>query len=170
MIEGEKVDLRIADQRDVDTIYEWENDQQYWLVSDTVAPYSREEIHAFIEESNDIFMNNQQRFIIQTKTQEIVGCVDLFDFDQKNKRVGVGILVNDVFRGKGLGKEALELLKEFAFSELDCHCLYADVMVTNENSAHLFASVGFKQVGLKKDWMWDGERFIDEYMYQIVKE
>ena len=42
---------------------------------------------------------------------EAIGLIDLFDFDAKNKRVGIGIIIqNEVDRNNGFGKEAFKVL------------------------------------------------------------
>ena len=33
--------LRALEPTDLDTLYRWENDTSVWVVSDTIAPYSR---------------------------------------------------------------------------------------------------------------------------------
>ena len=65
MLSGKLVSLRATEPADVDSIYEWENDPENWLVSDTVAPYSRHQILQFINQSNDIYMSHQCRFMIE---------------------------------------------------------------------------------------------------------
>jgi diamine N-acetyltransferase len=165
-LEGSKVKLRIASSEDVEDIFHWENDTDHWLVSDTSVPYSLEQIENFILRDNDIYTSNQTRFMVVSRSNEKAGCVDLFDFDPKNKRVGMGILMDKRFRGQGFGLEAIQLLADYCFEALDVHCVYAEVLETNEASSHIFESCGFLKTGVKKDWLSDGERFVDQLFYQ----
>ena len=100
-----------------------------------------------------------------------IGCVDLFDFDPKNKRAGVGILIADrKDRGKGFATEALHLIMDYGFEILDLHQIYSNVRVDNENSVALFKRVGFEITGLKQDWIYDHGKFYDEYTMQYIKK
>jgi diamine N-acetyltransferase len=169
MLKGEKIALRAAEPSDVDVIYSWENDPENWLVSNTVAPYSKHQILQFIEDANDIFASNQLRLIISNHQQEAVGCMDLFDFDHKNKRVGLGVLVDENHRGKGYAQEALLLTINYCFNLLEVHSLYAEVLSSNKSSQRLFESAGFIQTGIKKEWLWAGQDYVDQIFYQLIR-
>ncbi|MEX0273234.1 MAG: GNAT family N-acetyltransferase, partial [Flavobacteriaceae bacterium] len=96
---------------------------------------------------------------------------DLFDFDPRNQRAGVGIVVlEEENRNKGVGAEALQLVCEYAFSILGCHQLYANILEENERSIHLFKKLGFELVGNKKDWIFTHGKFKDELLFQKVRE
>ncbi len=170
MLKGERCFLRQASLDDIDDIVRWENDTDHWLVSSTTTSYSKEEVAHFIKNENDIFINNQMRLMIFTHEKHPLGCIDLYDLDVNNKRVGVGILIDQAYRGKGFGHEALQLLSNFCFHQLDVRSIYADVLVTNTSSIRLFESAGFKLFGTKKDWVWDGDQFIDQNFYQRIKD
>ena len=65
--------------------------------------------------------------------------IDLFDFDFKNSRAGVGILVKEpTDRLKGYGREALKLLVDYSFGHLNLHQLYCHISEENEASIKLF--------------------------------
>lgn len=169
MLKGKSVQLRAAEPEDVDQIFKWENDPDNWLVSNTIAPYSKHQILQFIENSNDIFVSNQLRLMITLHSGETVGCIDLFDFDPKNKRVGLGVLMDADYRGKGYASEALQLTLSYGFDLLELHSFFAEVISTNKGSQHLFERVGFERSGVKKEWLWSGDRFVDQIFYQIFK-
>ena len=166
-LKGERCFLRQASKKDVDDIVRWENDTDHWLVSNTSTSYSKDEVEHFIEHENDIFINHQMRLMIINDAENSVGCIDLYDFDVNNKRVGVGILIDPDYRGKGFGIEALLVLSRFCFEHLDVRSIYADVLISNTSSVKLFESAGFELCGTKKDWLWDGNDFIDQNFYQL---
>ena len=169
ILTGELCTLRQAAIGDVATIVEWENNTDHWLVSNTKSSYSKEEVKHFIEHENDIFINQQMRLMIINGSNESVGCIDLYDFDVNNKRVGIGILIDPAFRGKGFGIEALTILCRFCFDHLDVRSIYTDVLVNNFSSIRLFESAGFQLNGTKKGWLWDGAEFIDQHFYQLFR-
>jgi len=96
--------------------------------------------------------------------------IDLFDFDPKNLRAGLGIVILDENdRGKGIGEEALSLLIAYAFSILNLHQLYANILEENTISRHLFERLGFEKVGVKKEWLMFKGAFKNEVLYQKIK-
>ena len=95
-----------------------------------------------------------------------LGCIDLFDFDPVNMRVGVGVLIDPQFRGKGYGKAAIALVMKYCAEELKVRQLYAEVLESNRASQVIFESMGFTESGKKKQWMLDGETFVDQIFYQ----
>ena len=92
--------------------------------------------------------------------------MDLFDFEPLHRRAGVGIVIIDKFRDKGLGKIALDLLMNHSKKNLNINCLYANIAFENIASIGLFESSGFVKVGLKKSWNFYHNSFHDEYLYQ----
>lgn len=168
IIQGDSIRLRQASDRDVDAIYNWENDVEHWFVSDTVAPYSREEILQFVQSANDIFLDGQMRLIIENLEGELVGCIDFFAFDLKNKRVGLGILIDAAYRGHGFGKEAVKLAYTYAFESLEVHSVFAEVAETNIGSQKIFIASGFAHTATKLDWLWDGQEFQNQLVFQKI--
>ncbi|MDG4717295.1 GNAT family N-acetyltransferase [Winogradskyella marincola] len=167
---GEHIYLRALEPEDLDFVYEIENDTSLWTLSDTQTPYSRFLIKQYLENAQqDIFEAKQLRLVICTAEGGAIGLIDVFDFDIKNKRAGIGILIKDqANRYKGYGKEALNLLVNYCFKTLHLHQVYANISETNAASLALFENNGFKKIGLKKDWSFDGQKFSNEYMLQRI--
>ncbi|MCD8529694.1 MAG: GNAT family N-acetyltransferase, partial [Flavobacterium sp.] len=102
-------------------------------------------------------------------TFEAVGLIDLFDFDPKNNRAGVGIVIsNESNRNSGIGSEALQLVINYAFNQLQLHQLYANIGSNNEISISLFTKFGFQKIGVKKDWNKINNQYEDEMLYQLI--
>jgi len=168
-LRGQHILLRAAEPSDVDAIFDWENDPSNWLVSGTVAPYSKHQIQSFIENNNDVFVSHQLRLMIQIEYGKAIGCVDFFDFDPKNHHIGMGILIDTEYRGKGYGIEAIGLACEYGFDMLELRTIYAEVLESNESSLRLFEKNGFERKGLKTDWLWDGQSYQNQIFLQKIK-
>lgn len=52
---------------------------------------------------------------------------------------------------KGYGKEALMLLKKYAFEEIDCHRFWLDVRMHNKIAINLYKKLGFVEEGILRD-------------------
>lgn len=96
-----------------------------------------------------------------------MGLVDLFEFDPKNRRAGLGIIVlEEERRNKGVGSEAVRLVLGYAFGVLELRQLYANVLEENHRSVHLFKKLGFEEVGVKKDWILSEGKYKNEILFQ----
>ena len=169
-LKGEHIYLRALEPEDLEFVYAIENDEAVWEISNTQTPYSRYLIKQYLEQAHkDIFEVKQLRLVISHYDQEVLGLIDLFDFDFKNKRAGIGILIKDEKnRTKGYGKEALKLLINYGFSHLGLHQLYCNISEENQASIQLFSNQGFKNIGLKKDWNYVNGSFKNEYLFQLI--
>ncbi len=169
-LEGEHIYLRALEPEDLDFLYELENNTAIWEISGTTTPYAKHVLKFYLENAHkDIYEVKQLRLSICNKDKQVIGLIDLFDFDPKNRRAGVGIIVlKDKNRNKGIGAEALSLLCNYAFNSLDLRQLYANVMLDNAASIHLFKKNGFKEVGVKKDWIYSNGVYKDEILYQKI--
>ena len=171
-LKGKHIYLRALEPEDLEFIHETENDESLWEISNTETPYSKYLIKQYLEESHkDIYQVKQLRLVISNYENEALGLIDLFDFDFKNRRAGVGILVRDLSdRNNGYGSEALKLLTNYSFTHLNLHQLYCNITEGNSASIKLFIGQGFKEVGLKKDWNLVSGSFKNEYLYQLINE
>jgi diamine N-acetyltransferase len=168
---GTNLFLRALEPEDLEFIYHIENDESIWHVSNTQTPYSKFLIRQYLENAHqDIFEVKQLRLAIcKTNTSEAIGLIDLFDFDPVNHRAGIGIVIQkETNRGNGIGKEALGLLIDYSFKQLQLHQLYANIGTDNEPSLNLFATFGFQKIGIKKDWIFRNNSFHDEAIFQLV--
>ena len=169
-LKGENIYLRALEPEDLAFVHEIENDETIWEISNTQTPFSKFIIKQYIENAHkDIYEVKQLRLIISSYKDEPLGMIDIYDFDFKNSRAGIGILIkNNETRGKGYGTEALKLLVSYCFTHLSLHQLYCNISEENETSIKLFKNQGFKQVGLKKDWNYVNNSYKNEYLFQLI--
>ena len=107
--------------------------------------------------------------ICNNANAEAVGFIDLFDFDPKHNRVGVGIVIfSEGNKRKGFASEALKLICNYAFKHLNVHQVFAGITAENEGSIQLFEKTGFEKSGIKKDWIFSNGNYKDEYFYQLT--
>lgn len=171
-LKGKNIFLRALEPEDLEFIHSIENDESIWEISNTQTPYSKFLIKQYLEHAHkDIFEVKQLRLVISTYDAVTIGMIDLFDFDFKNRRAGVGILVkNSKDRLKGYGYEALKLLIDYSFKHLDLHQLYCNISEENDSSIKLFSKVGFKEIGLKKEWNYVNGSYKNEYLFQLINK
>ena len=171
-LKGDNIFLRALEPSDLDFLYELENEESLWIVGNTITPYSRFILKEYIANSyRDIYEVKQLRLVIcKTEDEGPIGLIDLFDFDPKNKRIAVGIVIFlDKDKQKGFASESLNLISNYAFERLNVHQIYAGITEDNLGSIRLFENAGYKRNGIKKDWTFSEEGFKDEYFYQLIR-
>jgi len=169
-LKGKHIYLRALEPEDLEFIHTIENDESLWELSNTITPYSKFLIKQYLEHSHkDIFEVKQLRLVISNYEDKALGMIDLFDFDFKHRRAGVGVLVKEPNeRFKGYGREALKLLIDYSFTHLDLNQLYCNISEENDASIKLFSNQGFKKIGLKKDWNFVNGSYKNEYLFQLI--
>lgn len=170
-ISEEKISLRIAEPQDAQKIYDWENDRSLWRVSETSNPISMFQIEQFLLCNSDLASNRQLRLMIDLKeTGKSIGCVDLFEYDPFNGRIGIGILIEEAYRKQGFAQKAIALCIDYLFNNVMVHQIHCLIDEQNTESQHLFEKMGFKLCGRRKDWIKTPEGYIDAVFYQNVKQ
>lgn len=170
-LKGRNLYLRALEPEDLEFVHGIENDEAIWNVSNTQTPYSKFLIRQYLENAHqDIYEAKQLRLAIcKNNSDEAIGLIDLFDFDPRNKRAGIGIVIQNLAeRGHGYGAESLELLINYSFNHLNLHQLYANIGLENETSIKLFTTFGFQKCGVKKDWNLIENTYQDEALFQLI--
>lgn len=169
---GNIISLRALEPTDLDFLFQIENNETFWTVSNTQKPFSRFILQQYLENSHqDIYQIKQLRLIVvENKSENPVGMIDLFDFDPKHKRAGIGILIRPSAQNKGYASEALKLLINYTFKHLDLHQVYSNITEDNTTSIQLFRKAGFIETGLKKDWTYSNGEFKNELLYQKIND
>ncbi len=169
----EKINLRALEPEDLELLYEWENNESYWIISNTVVPFSKFTLKRYLENSHkNIYETGQLRLMIDIiDDKKPIGAIDLFDFDPFHKRAGLGILIADEKeRKKGFATMALKCLISYCFNTLQLHQLYCNILSNNGESIDLFKKLGFIQIGIKKEWINTSDGYLDEYMFQLINK
>ena len=109
-LKGKNIYLRALEPTDLDFLYLLENDEDLWEVSNTTTPYSKFVLKQYLDNAHrDIYEIKQLRLVLcDNQTEAVLGFVDLFDFDPKHRKVGIGVVIFlEKERGKGFALEAL---------------------------------------------------------------
>ena len=166
--------MRKIEPSDLPFLYQWENDATMWADSDTHNPLSRHDLHQYIENTTgDIYRDGQLRLIIEESqlstlnsqlSTKIVGCIDLFDFDARNRKAAIGMYIAPDARGKGVGKQAVQLLLDYAFNFLHLRMVYAIISVNNVACSRLYEQMDFLPSSPLRAWTLEGDAILWQKM------
>lgn len=171
LLNNNTLQLRALEPEDLDTLYLWENTSSLWVQGNSLAPYSRMALRKYINETQltDIYESKQLRLMIDLIESKVsIGVIDLYDFDIRNSRAGVGILIDTKYRNKGYASQALRIINEYVFDFLGLHQLYAHILESNKTSIHLFENAGYRKTGTLTDWVQTKKGFFENvYIVQL---
>lgn len=151
------ISLRKIEPSDLPFLYQWENDASAWADGSNHNPLSQKDLRDYIDSSTgDIYRDGQLRLIV-VDDQHTVGCVDLFDFDPRNRRAALGLYIAPEFRTSGLGKAAIEKVEEYAFRFLQLRVLYAVIASANVACAAIFQALDYQPSSPLSHWLLEGD-------------
>lgn len=163
MYKGNKTYLRSVKLEDAKIILKWENNPEFWDITENEGPFSYEDILSFIKQSDNLTESGQQRFMILNLQKEPIGAIDLFGYNNTHKSAGIGILIGEKEnRNSGLATDALStLLLEMKQLKMinELHCI---VYTNNIASIKLFKQAGFQESGNETFKGRDVIRFVRE--------
>ncbi len=153
--------LRKIEPTDLPFLYQWENDAASWADGANHNPLSRQDLRDYIASTTgDIYRDGQLRLIIESSNPATLGCVDLFDFDPRNRRAAIGMYIAPEYRGKGVGHEALKQLEDYAFGFLHLRCLYAVIATKNKACSALYEHAGYTPSSVLSAWTLESDAVI----------
>lgn len=172
LLEGKHIKLRALEPEDLEFLFRIENDTNFWEVSHTQVPFSKYLLKQYLENVHlDIYESKQLRLMIVEKDSgKSLGMIDLFDFNPQHHRAGIGIVIDSKSQGNGFALEALQVLIQYSFSQLNLHQLFANITPDNERSISLFEKCGFIKVGEKQDWLYINGQYKSELIFQLIHE
>lgn len=80
----------------------------------------------------------------------------------------IGYSMDEKEQGKGYMKEAVKLVLQYAFSELELHRIEATAMVENTKSQRVLRSCGFKELGISEKYLFINGEWKDHVVFYNV--
>lgn len=81
----------------------------------------------------------------------------------------LGYSIDKLYEGKGLMKESIALILDYAKEYLDLHRIEASVLTTNDRSKGVLKASGFEEVGINKKYLYINGKWRDHLtLYKIL--
>ncbi len=99
-----------------------------------------------------------------------IGFIQLSGIDWLSRNCYLGIAIcEDGKKGKGYGRDAMTLILDYAFRNMNMHKVSLEVTAFNQNAIHLYKTLGFNEEGiLKEHYFWDNE-YHDVHLFGLLK-
>jgi RimJ/RimL family protein N-acetyltransferase len=171
LFESKKIFLRKMTSEDINLYHQWRNDievmQSTALLLDV---YNIKETEEFV--MNVILGSNFSKcyIIIEKKSDKPIGVVSLINIDYKNRNAECIIDIGDKEAwGKGFGTEAMKLILDFGFLEMNLHKISLRAFSFNSRAIKLYEKLGFQWEGTLRESIFRGGRWHDILQMSILK-
>lgn len=166
---GAKAYLRPLEEADAAGCYEWISDPD---VRRTLGMRARPNTEAQAREYiRSIDFRSEQGFAIVTREGGVyVGNTSLHEIDYVDRRAMLGIVIGRKdFWDKGIGTEAVALLCRHAFETLNLHKVCLNCDATNERALKVYARLGFKVEGRRREQHFYEGRYLDDVIMGMLR-
>ena len=123
-----------------------------------------------LNESYKQFLNGTSIDLAITYDNKIIGRVRLSNIVYGVfKSAILGYSIDKDFQGKGYMKEAVNLVLDYGFKDLDLHRIEASALLINERSKGVLVGTGFKKLGINEKYLFINGVWQDHVTYYKIK-
>lgn len=175
MFTGKLVRLKAMEaERDAPLHARWGRDSHYQrlLDSDPARINSAKAIQKWLEKNLEKDSLESIEFMIYTLAEDLpIGFVGLggFNFAHGDAWVGIGI-GERAYWNKGFGTDAMQVLLNYAFNELNLHRLTLNVFEYNQRAVRSYEKAGFQVEGRMREFLNREGRRWDLIFMGILRE
>ena len=170
-IEGERIYLREVRPSDVnENYYRWMNSPEITrFLESRFYPNSMEGLREYVAsklgDRDNIFLA-----IVLKDGDRHIGNIKLGPINWIHRFADIGIIIGEKdCWGAGYASEAIQLIANYAFRELNLHKLTAGAYDQNQGSIKAFQKVGFVIEGVRKRYFYYHGEYVDDVILGMVK-
>ena len=171
MIEGKFVGLRAIEHDDLHKFLEWRNNpelrrnfREYKELS-----FSNQEswFHSVVLKSP----NNIMFAIVNLEDNKLIGACGLnyIDWVNQNADLSIYIGLNGVYIDDKFAPDAMKLLLDYGFNELNLHRIYVEIYDIDLKKQKLLEFLNFNFDGLLRETHWTEGKWCNSLFYSILK-
>lgn len=108
--------------------------------------------------------------IVSLEHNKFMGHISLFGMDGHELYATMGIYLGKEFRGKGYGKEAMNLLIDYAFNVQRYKAIHLEVFSYNKKAIEVYKKMGFVECGRWHQARYHLGEYHDIIMMELLKE
>jgi len=171
MLEGKRLNLRLAEKEDVHLLAHWLNDVnfagEYQHFPDQI---SKEQLEKRIMEQR-LYETEWVDFIIEKKDGTKIGWAVHYISAPNFGWVEIGFAIIPSERNKGYATEAIQILSDYLFLSRDITRIQAVIDAKNAASQRALEKAGFKKEGTMRKAFWNAEgKWTDADLYSILRD
>jgi RimJ/RimL family protein N-acetyltransferase len=148
---GEKIYLRVPERSDAALIASWFARAEVRRGTRQYRPRTVQAQEQFLEEGT----RSPEHILFGMALREddrMVGLVGLHHLDPRNHNAELGMMVGDPGDwGRGLGREAAELIVRYGFDTVNLHRIWLEVYEDNVAARKIYEKLGFRLEGTMRE-------------------
>ena len=169
-LSGNRIYLRPLDLADLETFYKWFNNPELRKFLVLNYPITKAQEKEFIEntmkDKDSVLLS-----IVAKKNDTLLGNIGLLKIDKIHRRADLGIaLANLTYVSKGFGTEAMKIMIDYGFNELNLHRIELFVHEFNERAINAYKKVGFVEEGRKREAHYYYGKYHDQIIMSILRQ
>jgi len=171
LLRGERLQLTALNQGDLSVIARWQQDATFLRFFDALPAYPRDvsSLAEWLQERH----KDKSAFLFairQLGDDELIGFAEVDGILWAHQVGWLSIAIGDPARwGQGYGTEAMRLLLDFAFGELNLYRVQLTVFSYNTRAIALYEKLGFRREGTYREYLRrDGVRH-DMHLYGLLR-
>lgn len=169
MLKSERLTLRAVEREDLPRFVSWVNDVEVSYHLRPLLPLNLEDETAWYEHQRQDESTLNFSIVISADETHI-GSIGLMKIDQRNQQAELGIMLGDKSKwGQGYGPEAITLLVDYAFGQLNLHRIYLRVDASHAKAIHSYRQCGFVEEGRLRDNVFHHGQFEDQLIMSVLR-
>jgi RimJ/RimL family protein N-acetyltransferase len=173
MYYGEKVCLRAYKEDDIPVAVEMINDRELkkLLVTDIPFPFTPWEEEEWIK-SQKTSTNGEYNFAIEDiESKKYIGGCGIQKVNWLARTATVGIMIgNKEYWGKGYGTDAMKVLLDFIFNNMNINKVKLSVFSFNTRAQKSYEKCGFVVEGVLKEELFKDGKYYDEIVMAAFRK
>jgi len=169
-LKTERLALRQLNNKDENALVKLRSDERVNEFIGRSKSISPEEVKKFIDKINTGISKDEAMYwaITLKNEDELIGTICLWNLDKENCKGEVGFELFPEFQGKGLMKEALTKVLDYAFNIMKLHTIEGFANENNIRSIKLMEKYNFKRdTELEKEIAKEDEQFKNMVIYTV---
>lgn len=155
------------DKRHIEERCNWLNNPNVYQHMNMQYPITLIETEKWFERI--VTLNSRMDFVFENDNQ-ITAMTGITNIDAINGIAEFYIMVNPSLQGKGIGFQTTQFSINYAFSNFNIHKIYLYTNSFNDRANKLYTNLGFLLEGTLRKHKFKGGKFIDRYVYGLLKE
>jgi len=168
---GKKIFLSVMERSDIPVIYETINDRDVnRFLRDPANIFYLDGEYAWYDKLSSNPDADRVFEIREVNGGEIVGLIGLHTINWKTRTAYVGYLLRKQFWGKGYMTEAVSLVMDYAFNDMDLRKLTSSVLEPNIASQKVLEKNGFRRSGVFREVQFIRDfGYVNEIHFDILR-
>lgn len=165
---GKEIYLRPFEEEDIPLVRKWANAPELRAQTSEVFPLSGRSAADYFER----LRTDEYRVwftVCRRDNDRAIGQVGLLRIYHPWRTADLTMIIGEAEeRGRGRGREAMELVLDFAFGQLNLHRVAIAVVAFNARAVAFYEKLGFVREGTQRDGYFHGHRYHDFVMMSLL--